>query len=524
MIGEYADFFTRFFLSSANIDSIREDYQSFTERTRMLAGSILRKLRDNHALGHLGGRSLSFGVYYKNTLVALCHALEDALLENDYQPLVITAFQRGQWYLQEADRYAELAERSRHIAIMAAPEAGFQDHPTGQRPNVSLISLGADDPVGQEWHLMIVSPRYTAMVLCQELTVEDYGAAGVPKHDLERKFYGMWTFEPRLVQETAGLAIAHIQGYNPSLAAQLDQQLADIITQTEAVDTQATLSSTDNLGDIVGRVISYMQTSQQDLFQHDSLGFDAYPFPLDKNLVSSELQAFLRIAQLIDQTDLSNPMAAAEVATLAESLGQLLDIPAWQLHRLRLAGLLHRISAIPAIQPALSLGEVDVTGTENPPFCPLLPGAQVLRRMNRMRAIATILTHTTEAWDGSGVPASLSGDAIPLESRLLGLVVCFQQRLAALRQGEECTGGIANGALDNAPPEALAEALAICQAEASDRWDPKMVEALSLLVGGLQQGLSLSVAMPQVASGLWLPDSNSEEDLYACALSSPAPS
>lgn len=523
MIGECADFLMRFFLSSVKIDSIREDYQSFTERTRMLAGSILRKLRDNHALGHLGGRSLSLGVYYKNTLVALCHALEDALLENDYQPLVITAFQRGQWYLQEAERYAELAERSRHIAIMAAPEAGFQDHPTGQRPNVSLISLGADDPVGQEWHLIIVSPRYTAMVLCQELTVEDYGAAGVPKHDLERKFYGMWTFEPRLVQETAGLAIAHIQGYNPSLAAELEQQLADIIKQTE-VDTQATLPTTDNLGDIVGRVISYLQTSQQDLFQHDSLGFDAYPFPLDKNLVSNELQAFLRIAQLIDQTDLSNPMAAAEVATLAESLGQLLDIPAWQLHRLRLAGLLHRIAAMPAIQPALSLGEVDVTETESPPFCPLLPGAQVLRRMSRMRAIATILTHITEAWDGSGFPASLSGDAIPLESRLLGLVACFQQRLAALRQGEAPTGDIATGALDNAPPEALAEALAICQAEASYRWDPKMVEALSLLVSGLQQGLSLSIAMPQVASGLWLLDSHSEEDLYARTFSSPTPS
>jgi len=60
--------------------------------------------------------------------------------------------------------------------------------------------------------------------------------------------------------------------------------------------------------------------------------------------VSNELQAFLRLAQLIDLADTNNPRAAAEVAALAETMGQLLEIPAWQLKRLRLAGLLHRIA------------------------------------------------------------------------------------------------------------------------------------------------------------------------------------
>jgi len=37
-------------------------------------------------------------------------------------------------------------------------------------------------------------------------------------------------------------------------------------------------------------------------------------------------------------------MAAAEVAALAEMMGHLLDLPAWRLKRLRLAGLLHHIA------------------------------------------------------------------------------------------------------------------------------------------------------------------------------------
>jgi len=93
---------------------------------------------------------------------------------------------------------------------MAAPDTGFAEHPTSQLPNVALVGLDPADPVAQEWHLMILSPSYTAMVLCQELSAADYGVAGQPTADLERKFYGLWTFEPSLVQESVELAIAHI--------------------------------------------------------------------------------------------------------------------------------------------------------------------------------------------------------------------------------------------------------------------------------------------------------------------------
>ena len=82
----------------------------------MLAGSILHKLvRDRkntpsseEESNGSGRTSLNFGVYYKNTLVALCHALEDAVLATKTSPLMVTAFQKGKWYLQEADRFSDL--------------------------------------------------------------------------------------------------------------------------------------------------------------------------------------------------------------------------------------------------------------------------------------------------------------------------------------------------------------------------------------------------------------------------------
>jgi DICT domain-containing protein len=55
----------------------------------MLEGSILQKLELSH---RHSTRPIRFGVYYKNTLVSLCHALEDHILNSDDQPLVIAAF------------------------------------------------------------------------------------------------------------------------------------------------------------------------------------------------------------------------------------------------------------------------------------------------------------------------------------------------------------------------------------------------------------------------------------------------
>jgi DICT domain-containing protein len=457
----------------------------------MLEGSILQKLETAHRGGK---RPLNFGVYYKNTLVALCHALEDFILESGGTPLMITAFQRGKWYLEEAERYGELAEKASQVAIMAAPDTGFAEHPTSKRSNVALVSLEPSDPVGQEWHLMILSETYAAMVLCQELSVSDYGIKGQPENDLERKFYGFWTFEPELVQETMELAIAHIGRYNPDLQQTLTAQIQKI---TAAYGTKPR----DDIGVVVARVVDYLLHSQEDvshLGEGELVAAPIHEQALDDNLVSSEMQAFLRMAQLIDQANTVNPLAAAEVAALSEAMGQLLDLPAWQLKRLRLAALLH------------GLGPSLVTAAHPPdeaPSCPLIWGVQALRAMPRMRAIAQIITHQTEWWNGTGTPAGLAYDAIPLESRILGLITEFQWCVRQMRmsQGE-------NETIPNRE-ETFSKALAECQAKAGEAFDPKLVEALALLVMGMQQGMSLQVNEPKIAAGMWLLDSYPAEEL-----------
>ena len=116
-----------------------------------------------------------------------------------------------------------------------------------------------------------------------------------------------------------------------------------------------------------------------------------------------------------------------------------------------------------------------------------------------MSAIAQIINHLTEWWNGSGQPGGLTGEEIPLESRILGLVTVFQQRAALLQT-------------DHSSDEVLFQALTACRQEQGDRWEPRLVDTLDILVRGLQQGLSLPVALPKISAGMWLIDTQLGSD------------
>jgi HD-GYP domain-containing protein (c-di-GMP phosphodiesterase class II) len=128
--------------------------------------------------------------------------------------------------------------------------------------------------------------------------------------------------------------------------------------------------------------------------------------------------------------------------------------------------------------------------------------------MPQLNAIAQILTHQTEKWNGTGTPAGVAYDAIPLESRILGLVTEFQWQLRQIRMLQE---------REDEPTltqeEILSRALAECQGKAGEAFDPKLVEALALLVMGMQQGMSLQANQPKIAGGMWLLNSPSDEEL-----------
>jgi DICT domain-containing protein len=103
-------------------------------------------------------------VYYKSTLTALSHAMEDLVLVGNDRPLVLANFQQERYYRPEARRYQRLAQRADQIYVLAAPESAFSES-TIPYPTIALNSA---DLLAQEWHLIIISQRYSACLVCQE--------------------------------------------------------------------------------------------------------------------------------------------------------------------------------------------------------------------------------------------------------------------------------------------------------------------------------------------------------------------
>lgn len=434
----------------------------------------------------------SYGVYFKNTLVALCHALEDHILQTDRgdnasKPLVLVTFQRGKWYLQEADRYADIARASGHVAIAAVTDSGFNTHPTGALDNVSLIDIDPEDSLVEEWNLIILSPDYASMVLCHELSAEEYRADSQPRVDIERKFYGLWTFDRELVEKSARILIDRLRPYN--------QALADILhRQEEAIAGNINPIPTD-LSGVVTRIVTYLQTSQQQLVTvsrqtRELSDLEGQASRVNKNLAANKLQAFLRMAQKVDERDLDNPVASLQVSALAEMMGQLLDLPTLRLRRLRLAGLLYRIGLAEAPIEVFTQRASQLEGASALFWRERsVLGAQLLSTMPELAPVQQIIYHEFEYWDGSGVPNGLKGEEISLESRILGLVSYFQELTQP--RGDRL-------ALD------LGDALSRAQGYSGVRFDPSLVEQLGSVIRLCEMGWMKLPDRPSQAPSVWL--------------------
>jgi DICT domain-containing protein len=435
----------------------------------------------------------SYGVYFKNTLVALCHALEDWVLHRGgdagERPLILVAFQQGKWYLQEADRYFDLAACTRHIAIAAVPDSGFAHHKTGQLENVSLVELDSSDSLTQEWNLVILAPSYAAMVLCYELSAEDYAASGLPDVDAERKFYGLWTFDRGAVDAAAHISIERLRPYNPTLADRLDALRADMHVPTSAPPA--------DLSAVVTRIVTYLQASQQELVAttrqtRELRGLEERASRLKRNLTANKLQAFLRMAQRVDARDRANPVAALQVAALSEVLGQMLDLPTLHLRRLRLAGLLLRIG-LAAAPPEMFERSLEALDEASRSFWHdrARLSAQLLATMPELAPVNAIVQHHLERWDGSGRPDGLRGEAIAIESRILNLASYFQELTQS--RGDR-------------PALSLGEALAKCEQRSGERFDPALVDSLKSVVRLVEMGMMQLPHRPSQLPPVWLED------------------
>jgi DICT domain-containing protein/signal transduction histidine kinase len=194
---------------------------------------------------------LRLQMYFKSSLTALSHAMEDQVLAGSDQPLVIACFQRERFYRQEAHRYLRISEKTPHVFVLAAPETDFRD----DSGSYESIAFQPDDGLSQEWHLVVLGQQYSVCLVCREhLQVSSAGI--LPPMDQARRFEGIWTFERQVTCRAAELLLRRIRTYRPELAAKV-KFLLETVVDCAAPDTLQI-----NPAPFSDRLVTYLQAGQ----------------------------------------------------------------------------------------------------------------------------------------------------------------------------------------------------------------------------------------------------------------------
>jgi DICT domain-containing protein/GAF domain-containing protein len=193
-------------------------------------------------------------LYFKSSLTALSHAMEDQVLAGVDRPVIIASFQRERFYRQEAHRYLRISEKSDQVYVLAAPEAEFKscsDH-------YETIAFDAKDGLSQEWHLIVVGEQYAVCLLCREhpLSPGRSRIPPLPHIDQSRRFEGIWTFDRNVACVAARLFLNRIRRYQPALKPKIAAALA-LVEQAAAIETNQV-----DPAPFADRLVMYLQAGQ----------------------------------------------------------------------------------------------------------------------------------------------------------------------------------------------------------------------------------------------------------------------
>ncbi|WP_204140471.1 DICT sensory domain-containing protein [Halomicronema sp. CCY15110] len=205
-------------------------------------------------------------LFFKTSLTALSHAMEDQVLAGMEQPLVIASFQQERFYRQEASRYQRIADISDQVYVFSAAGTSFDD----AVDHHATITFDPGDALSQEWHLVVIGANYSACLICRERNlVPDPAPAttppGAPALDQTRRFEGVWTQEGGICHHAANLLLDRIAGYDAKLIPKIQAAKARYrLTETPATAVQIGSASVDPF---TQRLVTYLQAGQYKLLK-----------------------------------------------------------------------------------------------------------------------------------------------------------------------------------------------------------------------------------------------------------------
>jgi diguanylate cyclase (GGDEF)-like protein/putative nucleotidyltransferase with HDIG domain len=183
-----------------------------------------------------------------------------------------------------------------------------------------------------------------------------------------------------------------------------------------------------------------------------------------EEIASLNMRTIEALALAIEAKDHTTHTHLQRVRTYAVAIAKELGLSADEIEALRAAALLHDIGKLAVPEHIINKpGKLTPEEFEKMKVHPLV-GAEILERVAFPYPVAPIVRSHHERWDGSGYPAGLVGEDIPIGARILAAVDCLDA-LASDRQYR------------SAIP--LEQAMCTVKEKAGTWFDPKVVDVLA---------------------------------------------
>ncbi len=152
-----------------------------------------------------------------------------------------------------------------------------------------------------------------------------------------------------------------------------------------------------------------------------------------EQIASLNMRTIEALALAIEAKDHTTHTHLQRVRTYAVEIAKEIGLSADEIEALRAAALLHDIGKLAVPEHIINKpGRLTPEEFEKMKVHPLV-GAEILDRVAFPYPVAPIVRSHHERWDGSGYPAGLSGEEIPIGARILAVVDCLDA-LASDRQ------------------------------------------------------------------------------------------
>jgi diguanylate cyclase (GGDEF)-like protein/putative nucleotidyltransferase with HDIG domain len=195
------------------------------------------------------------------------------------------------------------------------------------------------------------------------------------------------------------------------------------------------------------------------------------------------LRAVEALAQAIDAKDQTSQGHVRRTQTYALGLGQLLGLGHEEMEALRAGALLHDVGKLAVPDHILNKpGSLTSAEFEKMKIHANV-GGDIIRRVGFPYPVEEIVRHHHERWDGTGYPAGLKGEEIPLVARIIGVVDFYD----VTRCERPYRAGMSRE-----------ESLVLLRSMAGRSFDPRVVELFTANVAGFDDLLSREDASEQV--------------------------